>query len=442
MPTITKPIISLDDLKVQLPIRQGNAEFDARLLSLIDVATAQIETATRRNFTKQAYVERFNTSLNTKRVLDLLGTDTYSSRGFHDAGSIRVSRDQIITLTAPVVDLAVPVVVEYDPVRKFTLAESLSFVVVDALNFTVDADEGRIFLRHPTARGFQYLRVTYTGGFALPVQGVTPTTLDPNNKDASITLSNGNLTAATTGAGVGSAFTISKLAAGKFMIEFKIDVSSSSPTDLVVGFAKTSAGTGVAIGEGADSFGYRGDGNARTGAADVAGVTADTFAAGDTITLFLDLDNGAAWFAKNGVLQNGATQAEIDAGTTTNAFFTALSGTFMLGVGDGDGVENGTITVNFGASSFSASLPAGFASGFGELDNSNQNLSASAPTDLKQAAIVQAMFLFKKFDAENVGSRRDKKQGGAALLFPSIGGLTPEAASLVTRYKKLIKGSS
>ena len=40
---------------------------------------------------------------------------------------------------------------------------------------------------------------------------------------------------------------------------------------------------------------------------------------GDVIDVIVNLDVGAVWFARNGTLGGGATQAEIEAGTTTNA---------------------------------------------------------------------------------------------------------------------------
>ena len=39
----------------------------------------------------------------------------------------------------------------------------------------------------------------------------------------------------------------------------------------------------------------------------------------------MDLENGTLWFSKNGVWTNSATQAEVVAGTTTNAAYSSIS---------------------------------------------------------------------------------------------------------------------
>ena len=436
MAVTTKPLISLDDIKNQLPVRAGNVDFDPRLRSLINVATAQIELATHRNFTRQSHVEFQNSRKATKRLLNLGGIDTFGAKSFHDAGTMDVSLEQTLGLAGFPVDPAQAIEVRYDQARLFINAVTL----IDSDAYTVDDENSRILLRFPTFRGIRTIRIKYTAGFDVPDPAVTGTTFDPLNKDASITLSNGDLTAAHSGAGIGSAYTVARKSAGKFFAEFTVDASSIGPPTAAVGFALSAAGTAVAIGEGASSYGYRGDGAARNNGASGA-ASGDPFGVGDTISLALDLDNGAAWFALNGVWQNGATQAEIEAGDTTNAFFTGLSGEFLMGTGDPDGTDSAQFTANFGGSTFAASVPTGFSPGFGEVDLSNQNLSASIPEDLKQACIVQAVFLFKKLDSENVGSGKDKKKGSPALDFLRTGGLTPEAASFLTRFYRLRRGS-
>ena len=69
---------------------------------------------------------------------------------------------------------------------------------------------------------------------------------------------------------------------------------------------------------------YSYDGNAQTPGvvSSTTGVTTsygDTYTSGDVISVALDLDIGAIWWAKNGTWQNSASEAEIEAGTLTNA---------------------------------------------------------------------------------------------------------------------------
>ena len=76
----------------------------------------------------------------------------------------------------------------------------------------------------------------------------------------------------------------------------------------------------------------------------------DGFVATDIIDVFFDADTGTVWFANEGVLQNSATEAEVEAGTTTNAAATGLS--FHSGNAyfciSGGGSGTGVWTINFG----------------------------------------------------------------------------------------------
>ena len=78
--------------------------------------------------------------------------------------------------------------------------------------------------------------------------------------------------------------------------------------------------------------------------------------AGKIVGVALDLDNGAIWFSNDGTWQNSATVGEIEAGTTTNAAFTSLSGTFVPAYSD----FSGNATANFGQSAFTYTPPTGF----------------------------------------------------------------------------------
>jgi len=51
----------------------------------------------------------------------------------------------------------------------------------------------------------------------------------------------------------------------------------------------------------------------------------NSYTTGDIISVAFDCDNGVIWFAKNGTWQNSATQAEIEAGTTTNSATTGIT---------------------------------------------------------------------------------------------------------------------
>lgn len=57
---ISKPLVSVDDVRNQLPVRGGNQSYDEKIAHLIEVCTVQIETLTNRCFTKQTFTENFN----------------------------------------------------------------------------------------------------------------------------------------------------------------------------------------------------------------------------------------------------------------------------------------------------------------------------------------------------------------------------------------------
>lgn len=100
--------------------------------------------------------------------------------------------------------------------------------------------------------------------------------------------------------------------------------------------------------------------------------------AGKIVGVALDLDNGAIWFSNDGTWQNSATVGEIEAGTTTNAAFTSLSGTFVPAYSD----FSGNATANFGQSAFTYTPPTGFSA----LSTAN----LATPTIVDPSAYFQA----------------------------------------------------
>lgn len=64
-------------------------------------------------------------------------------------------------------------------------------------------------------------------------------------------------------------------------------------------------------------------------------------------------------------------------------------------------------------------------------------LSDAIPIDLKMACVSQSLFLHTRMDAMNVGRESEKKEGEGANRFNVRGGLTPEASSLLVRYRAL-----
>ena len=70
---------------------------------------------------------------------------------------------------------------------------------------------------------------------------------------------------------------------------------------------------------------------------------------GDTVMIAFDADNGTLWFGVNGTWSNGATQTEIENGTTTNAAFSSIDMSYIwLPMGKGGISSNARIEANFG----------------------------------------------------------------------------------------------
>tara|TARA_R100000988_G_scaffold101958_1_gene76002 strand:- start:443 stop:2146 length:1704 start_codon:yes stop_codon:yes gene_type:complete len=102
---------------------------------------------------------------------------------------------------------------------------------------------------------------------------------------------------------------------------------------------------------------YLSDGGADHTSSDrYSGGTFPTYTDGDTISVAVK--GGAIWFAKNNTWINGASAAEIAAGTTTNAVFTGLTGMWTPMVRGHSGSAT-VSTTNWGASAFAYTPPTG-----------------------------------------------------------------------------------
>lgn len=75
------------------------------------------------------------------------------------------------------------------------------------------------------------------------------------------------------------------------------------------------------------------------------------------------------------------------------------------------------------------------------VDSVSGTLTTSAPQDLKMACIVQTIYLFMRLQPDNIGMQQDRSQGKIGQgTFMTRGGITPEAATLLWRYKRMAMG--
>ena len=173
----------------------------------------------------------------------------------------------------------------------------------------------------------------------------TYATWNPLDKNANVTLSNGNLTAAiSTGTNVRSIVGVST---GKWYWEVHIDAGSMP---FFVGVVTSSATLNSHTGADAYGWGYYGyNGDKFHGGSNLGYGAA--YRTGDTIGVALDMDSGALTFYKNGASQGVA--------------FTGITGTLYAGLGIGTS-GTFTYTANFGATAFTYSPPSGYNAGFYE----------------------------------------------------------------------------
>jgi hypothetical protein len=93
--------------------------------------------------------------------------------------------------------------------------------------------------------------------------------------------------------------------------------------DARIGVTEAPAPSSVSPGNSLVSWAFENDANKVTNSIKSAYGTTQTD--DDIVSVAVDFDLGAIWFGKNGVWQNGATDAELAAGTVTNAAFSGLT---------------------------------------------------------------------------------------------------------------------
>jgi hypothetical protein len=195
-------------------------------------------------------------------------------------------------------------------------------------------------------------KATFPFPFMVPVAWAT---WNPNDKSAPVVLSNNNLTATTSAAGLEAVRATAGLSSGKWYWE--LTFTGSSSVNCLVGIGKASAVFGAG-GPGSDANGwgyYSNDGTKYSN--NSASAYGSGYGILDTIGIAFDADNGRLFFRKNGSWVNTG-----DPVAGTNAAFTGLtSGPYYPMVGDGtSGIVTVVFIANFGASTFSSAAPTGY----------------------------------------------------------------------------------
>lgn len=185
-------------------------------------------------------------------------------------------------------------------------------------------------------------------GFGYKAATVQATfTWNPSATNASITLSNGNLTASITSS---SAYTITlgtvSRTTGKWYFEIKADVVGGVPAEYGFGIAPSTQGTSEWLGQsGTNSIGFYADGSKYVGGPPSSSAS---FVSGDVISIAYDADTGKVWLAVNGTFSGDPAAGTGQAGTLT-------TGSAMCP--GGEPYDTSSFTIN---TTFSYSPPSGF----------------------------------------------------------------------------------
>jgi len=154
------------------------------------------------------------------------------------------------------------------------------------------------------------------------------------------------------------------VSSGKWYVEFLItDVGAGENATVGVVDTETPVqnplGAGnTPIGFSANSYAILPDGRKINN--NSASAYGSSYTNGDVMGIALDMDNGAIWFSKNGTWQASATQSEIEAGTTTNAAFTGVTGTKHFASGFSAGVARSADVTMRPEEDWTGTCPSGF----------------------------------------------------------------------------------
>lgn len=181
------------------------------------------------------------------------------------------------------------------------------------------------------------------------------TTLDPTNIAPTINLSLGNLTATGASFTNGIARSITSHAAGKYYAEFTVTNDNGNATFGITNTGHTlidfMGNGGTAAVNYAPGTGWLGTVSGTT--------TADPIVVGHTYGLAVDVGNATAWVKDLTIPGNWNANVSADPATNTNGCsFSAVTGSIIAALSVND--TGNSITVNFGATAYVGTPPAGF----------------------------------------------------------------------------------
>ena len=186
-------------------------------------------------------------------------------------------------------------------------------------------------------------------------------TMNSLYKLSNVTFSEGNLQHTNAGNWQPGLSTIG-VSSGKWYFESKFTAVTGGANNAFIGISLDTEADGLTlVGNSANSYGYENTGQKKNNSSSAS--YGDSWTVGDIVSCYVDLDNGAIYFGKNGTVQ--ASGDPTSGSTKTNAAYTfTTGGTYLLGVSD----YYGTQQVNYGSPPFSISSGNADANGFGNFE--------------------------------------------------------------------------
>ena len=186
-------------------------------------------------------------------------------------------------------------------------------------------------------------------------------TLNPLYKDTNVTYSEGNLQHVNSASWEPGWSTIA-VSSGKWYFESKFTAVTESANNAFIGVCLVSEEDGLNLpGNSANSYGYENNGNKKNNSSGTS--YGNTWTVNDIVGCYLDLDNGAIYFSKNGTVQ--ASGDPTSGASKTNAAYTFTpAGAYVLGISN----YYGTQQINYGNPVHSISSGNSDPNGYGNFE--------------------------------------------------------------------------
>ena len=177
----------------------------------------------------------------------------------------------------------------------------------------------------------------------------TAATWNPSDKDASVTLSNGDRDAAVTDGSFSAVRANVGRSSGKRYFEISLPTVPGSARH---GFGNGSFSLATYVGNSATSIGIANVSQTNSGYTIVNGVSPGAESASDYYMFAIDFATGKAWVGKNGTWYNSGNPA-----AGTNEWISGVTGAVYPAT---SGYTNGSARIHGNSSNFNTSPPSGF----------------------------------------------------------------------------------